>query len=456
MSQPGKEVELGTQPMAHHKDKQAAATGAGRHIILAVDVDSLAAAQQLLDSVRGAVGAVKVGKELFTSAGPAAVQLCKDAGFDVFLDLKYHDIPNTVAGAVRAASKLGVRWISVHTAGGAAMLQAAAAARDEAPLAQRPHLLGITVLTSLQTPDSEEIIERALLAQRCGLDGAVASPQEVQRLRAACGPQFELVTPGVRPAGEETGDQKRVATPAAALADGADFLVIGRPIHAAADPGAAARRIAEDMQSSLGKPRQLQADEAAIEPRLMRLLRDSNAFFEGHFVLTSGLHSNRYVQCAQLLQYPHRARRAGIWLADRLRAAQPDVVISVALGGLVIGQEVAAALGVPALFAERDADGQLQLRRGFRLPASTRVAIVDDVCTKGGSIAECAALVRAHGAAVVITGSIIDRSGGNRAFDDPFVALLAVQAEAVQPEECELCKQGVPTEKPGSRRTETA
>jgi orotidine-5'-phosphate decarboxylase len=388
--------------------------------------------------------------------GPAAVQICKDAGFDVFLDLKYHDIPNTVAGAVRAASRLGVRWLSVHTAGGEAMLQAAAAARDEAPAAQRPNLLGITVLTSLQTPDSEEIIERALLAQRCGLDGAVASPQEVTRLRAACGPDFQLVTPGVRPAGAESGDQKRVATPSAALAAGADYLVMGRPIHAAADPGAAARGIAEEMQAALAASRREDAGaEADVAPRLMRLLRESQAFFEGHFVLTSGLHSNRYVQCAQLLQYPHRARRAGIWLADRLRPSKPDVVISVALGGLVIGQEVAAALDVPALFAERNADGQLQLRRGFKLPAGARVAIVDDVCTKGGSIAECAALVRQHGATVVLCGAIIDRSGGDRAFDDPFVALVPVHAAAVKPEECELCRQGIPTEKPGSRRSET-
>jgi orotate phosphoribosyltransferase len=107
------------------------------------------------------------------------------------------------------------------------------------------------------------------------------------------------------------------------------------------------------------------------------------------------------------------------------------------------------------LFAERNADGQLQLRRGFKLPAGARVAIVDDVCTKGGSIAECAALVRQHGATVVLCGAIIDRSGGDRAFDDPFVALVPVHAAAVKPEECELCRQGIPTEKPGSRRSET-
>ena len=254
---------------------------ASKHIILALDVSSLDAARTLLESARGAVGAVKVGKELFTAAGPAAVQMCREAGMDVFLDLKCHDIPNTVGGAVRAAAQLGVRWISVHTSGGAAMLEAAVAARDAVPKAQRPHLLGITVLTSLSTPDSEEVITRALLAQRCGLDGAVASPQEVERLRAACGPDFELVIPGVRPAGAATADQQRVATPAAALAAGADYLVIGRPIHAAPEPRQAAQAIAESMLPALQARTKSVASEAAVDARLMRLLRESNAFFEG-------------------------------------------------------------------------------------------------------------------------------------------------------------------------------
>jgi orotidine-5'-phosphate decarboxylase len=454
MWRPGKETTLGTQ-RAVHRPESTTATDAGKHIILALDVDSLDAARPLLESLRGTLATVKVGKELFTAEGPAAVRLCREAGFEVFLDLKYHDIPNTVAGAVRAASKLGVRWISLHVAGGAEMLRTAAAARDEAPVDRRPRLLGITVLTSLPLDDPEEVVERALLAQRCGLDGAVASPQEVARLRAACGPHFDLVIPGVRPAGVASDDQKRIATPEDALQDGASHLVIGRPIHAAANPRAAAQAIIASMAPVLEGRALPDATEADVAPRLLRMLKQSHAFFEGHFVLTSGLHSDRYVQCAQLLQYPERARRAGLWLAERLRNAAPDVVVSVALGGLVIGQEVAAALGVPALFAERDAEGVLRLRRGFELPAGARVAIVDDVCTKGGSIAECAELVRTLGADVVITGSIIDRSGGQRAFDDRFEALLQVDAEAVSPEQCDLCQRGVPTEKPGSRK-ETA
>ena len=183
------------------------------------------------------------------------------------------------------------------------------------------------------------------------------------------------------------------------------------------------------------------------------MLRESGAFLEGHFVLSSGLHSDRYVQCAQFLQYPHLARRAGIWLAEHLRRYQPEVVVSVALGGLVIGQEVAAALGVPALFAERDDSGALRLRRGFGLRPGERVAIVDDVCTRGGSIAECAELVQAANATIVVTASIIDRSGGERSFTHPFEALLEIEAKAVRPEACPGCAAGTAAVKPGSRPT---
>lgn len=443
----------------------AALDAARQRIILALDVESIDAARVLLERTRGHVGAIKVGKELFTSAGPASLQLCREFNLPIFLDLKFHDIPNTVAGAVRAAAGHGVRWTSVHTAGGAAMLEAAVRARNENLASGSTQLLGITVLTSLPTPDPEEVVERALLAKRCGLDGVVASPQDVRRLRDVCGDRFTVVTPGVRPAGVECGDQVRVATPAQAVRDGADYLVIGRPIHAAADPAAAATAIAaaiaheagdtlgdtHDRGRESGKSSRDQPAPGSVDARLTRLLRESEAFLEGHFILTSGLHSNRYVQCAKLLQHPQAARRAGIWLAERLQSASPEVVMSVALGGVVIGQEVAAALNVPALFAERDASGGLKLRRGFGLRPGARVAIVDDVCTRGGSIAECAALVQELGGRVAITGAIIDRSGGDREFDLPFVALKVIDAKAIPPEACELCAAGVPVEKPGSR-----
>jgi orotate phosphoribosyltransferase len=375
----------------------------------------------------------------------------------IFLDLKFHDIPTTVAGAVRAAGGLGVRWLSLHTSGGAAMLRAAAAARDALP-EPRPLLLGVTVLTSLDDPlaDVEEVVERALLAQRCGLDGAIASPQEVARLRAACGADFLLVTPGVRPAGTAIGDQKRVATPAEAIRDGADLLVVGRPITAAPDAGAAAallgREIAAALAGRTDRDEPAPGSEAAVEVRLLHLLRATGALLEGHFILSSGLHSDRYVQCAKLLQHPAHARRAGAWLADRLRPYGVEAVLSPALGGVVIGQEVAAALGVPALFAERDDAGSLQLRRGFELRPEQRLAIVDDVCTRGGSFAECIAVARAHGAAAVVAGAIIDRSGGSHRLEVPLEALRRVDARAYLPDECPDCARGTAAVKPGSRK----
>ncbi len=447
------------------KDRRAEAQ---KRLLLAVDVPDLQSARRLVETTAASVGGIKIGKELFTRCGPEAIATLAAFGLPVFLDLKFHDIPNTVARAVDAAAQHGVRWLSVHTSGGAAMLEAAVRARDALPHDQRPLLLGVTVLTSLDVEDPEEVVDRALLAERCGLDGAIASPQELGRLRAACGAGFLLVTPGVRPGGASTNDQARVATPGAAIRDGADLLVVGRPIHAASDPARAAASIVDEIaraladraassgSDSISAGRSALARESTdpvMAQRLMRMLRESGAFLEGHFVLSSGLHSDRYVQCAQMLQYPHLARRAGIWLAERLRRYQPETVISVALGGLVIGQEVAAALGVRALFAERDEAGVLRLRRGFELRPGERVAIVDDVCTRGGSIAECSALVQEQNAAIVATGAIIDRSGGERSFDHRLEALLEIEAKAVEPGTCPACATGDVAIKPGSRRT---
>jgi orotidine-5'-phosphate decarboxylase len=429
---------------------------ARRRIVLAVDVSDLESARGLVERVRPYVGAIKVGKELFTAWGPEAVRALAGRGLDVFLDLKYHDIPTTVAGAVRAAGRLGVRWLTLHSAGGAAMLKAAARARDD--LAEpRPQLLAVTVLTSVAGADPDEVVERALLAQRCGIDGVIASPQELIRLRAACGPGFLLVTPGVRPSGAPAHDQQRVATPGAAIRDGADLLVVGRPITAAADPAAAAAAVAREVADALREPARAAtgAPEASVAARLLRMLRDSEALLEGHFLLSSGLHSDRYVQCAKLLQHPLYARHAGAWLAERLRPHAPAAIVSVALGGLVIGQEAAAALGVRALFAERDAAGKLQLRRGFVIAPGERVAIVDDVCTRGGSIAECAALVRELGGEVAVAGAIIDRSAGKHHLDVPLEALRQVEAEAYPASACPQCAAGLPAVKPGSRQHAT-
>jgi orotidine-5'-phosphate decarboxylase len=228
-------------------------------VFVALDTPDLARAAKLADALRGAVGGVKVGKELFTAHGPDGVRAVT-GGERLFLDLKFHDIPNTVAGAVRAAIHVRPFMLTVHASGGPAMMQAAADAAREAAEdtdVPRPLIIGVTVLTSMDEADLKAVGQQgpvvdqakrlAALAQASGLDGVVCSPREVAVMRALCGPDFTLVVPGIRPAWSAAGDQKRVMTPAQALAAGADFLVIGRPITGQPDPVAAARRIAAEI-----------------------------------------------------------------------------------------------------------------------------------------------------------------------------------------------------------------
>ena len=236
---------------------------AADRLIVALDVDSLDGAATLLDGLRGVVTGCKIGTQLFTAAGPAAVELARKRDFRVFLDLKFHDIPNTVAGAVREATRLGVFMLTIHASGGVAMMRAAAESARSAAAefkVARPLVVGVTVLTSLDRRALEiEVgvpvtVERHVLAlaehaREAGLDGVVASPQEIRALRLAMGPRWVIVTPGVRPADRASApdDQARTATPAAAVADSADYLVVGRPIVQAADPIAAARAIITEL-----------------------------------------------------------------------------------------------------------------------------------------------------------------------------------------------------------------
>jgi orotidine-5'-phosphate decarboxylase len=226
-------------------------------LLVALDVDTAAEARALADSLRGAVGGFKIGSRLFTSHGPSVVEQLVARGDRVFLDLKFHDIPNTVAGAVAAAARLGVWMVDVHAAGGAAMMRAATdAARNEAAKrsAAPPLVIAVTVLTSLSEANLAEsgmsgsmnqAVERlARLAQTAGLDGVVASPHEISLIRRSCGTSFQIVTPGIRGAADVRGDQSRTMPAAEALAAGATYLVVGRPIIAAADPRQAAERIA--------------------------------------------------------------------------------------------------------------------------------------------------------------------------------------------------------------------
>jgi len=230
-----------------------------KRLIVALDFPAESPALALVDRLDPARCRLKVGKELFTRLGPALVRALQGRGFEVFLDLKFHDIPNTVAAACAAAADLGVWMVNVHCTGGAAMIAAARERLDQlsAAGAPVPLLTGVTVLTSLDANDlaavgcpgepRERVLRLAELGRKAGLDGVVCSPQEAALVRRALGPQFLLVTPGVRPAGSAAGDQKRVMTPAQACAAGADYLVIGRPITGAPDPAAALAAIEQDL-----------------------------------------------------------------------------------------------------------------------------------------------------------------------------------------------------------------
>jgi len=220
-------------------------------VIVPLDVPTLAEAVAMARRLAGHVAAVKIGKQLFTAEGPAVVRAMRELGFPVFLDLKYHDIPTTVAGAVAAAKALGVWMLNVHASGGAEMMRAAAKA---AAGPGRPLVIAVTVLTSFSEDAYRAITgtARTLEAQvrhlaretkAAGLDGVVASPREIRAIREECGPGFLIVTPGVRSADAALNDQQRVMTPGDAVRAGADYLVIGRPITAAPDPVEAARRI---------------------------------------------------------------------------------------------------------------------------------------------------------------------------------------------------------------------
>lgn len=224
-------------------------------VIVALDYPDAASAMALAERLSPSLCRLKVGKELFTRAGPALVERLQGMGFDIFLDLKFHDIPNTVAGAVRAAADLGVWMVNVHASGGARMMESAREAVETA--AHRPLLIGVTVLTSMSDDDlasmgyretaHQRVLRLADMVQDSGLDGVVCSAQEATELRAAHGQEFCLVTPGIRFAGDDAGDQRRVVTPADAMQRGSTYLVIGRSITGADDPLSALERVHAEL-----------------------------------------------------------------------------------------------------------------------------------------------------------------------------------------------------------------
>jgi orotidine-5'-phosphate decarboxylase len=234
-------------------------------IIVAVDVDTVDGAIEMVSKLKGEVGAFKIGLELLNLVGPEITNIVKEAGADrVFYDAKLHDIPNTVAGSVRTAAKWNPWLITIHTSGGSAMMKAARDAAEEASGKlgiERPKLMGVTVLTSIDQETltkelhvnealSDQVVNLAKLAAQSGMDGVIASPLEIELIRKAVPKDYLIVTPGVRPAGADVGDQKRVMTPGEAVKRGANYLVIGRPITRAEDPVAAARAIAEEIDAA--------------------------------------------------------------------------------------------------------------------------------------------------------------------------------------------------------------
>ena len=232
-----------------------ASSGMREHLIVALDVSSAAEAQKLVSRIGEVAGIYKVGLQLFTAEGPSIVRDLVSSGRRVFLDLKLHDIPTTVALAVKSAAELGAYMLTIHASGGSAMLRAATEAA-----AGRMNLLAVTVLTSLNDEDmqeigvagrvSDQVLRMAALAQSTGCQGIVTSPREALMVRKAMGEGFAIVTPGIRPSGAETNDQQRIATPAQAIMNGASHIVVGRPITHAPDPAKAAQAIISEMEQA--------------------------------------------------------------------------------------------------------------------------------------------------------------------------------------------------------------
>ncbi len=230
-------------------------------LIVALDVDSMEQAKTLVQRLAGEVGMFKIGKQLFTHAGPRAVELIQQLGGEIFLDLKFHDIPNTVAKAAIEATRLSVKMFNVHASGSLEMMRTTVKEVERVcrrEKMRRPIMLAVTVLTSLNQDDlqrvgverkvADQVVRLALLTKEAAMDGVVASPHEVADIRAACGPSFVIVTPGIRPAESNRNDQQRVMTPADAVRAGVDYIVVGRPIVEAPNPVDAARAIVADME----------------------------------------------------------------------------------------------------------------------------------------------------------------------------------------------------------------
>lgn len=437
-------------------------------IALALNVADPAKALEWLGRLGRSVDCYKLQMDLFGRGGPELIKQFVNAGTDVFLDLKFHDIPSVVGSAVRVAGEMGVRFVTVHTTGGAKMMAEAAKA-SAAFGARRPLILGVTVLTSLDAADlervtgcrqsvEERVLALARLAKESGCDGAVCSPHEIGVVRSACGPEFLIVTPGIRMGRDMTGtsdvpdrapgpkdDQARTLTPAQAARAGADYIVIGRPIYDAPDP---LKAVAE-IRAQLKPGDATESSDAAgrVPDPLLAAMKQYGVLREGHFLLTSGRHSGRYFEKFRILEHPAVCGQFAHAVAEHFRPRRITVVCGPTTGGIIIAYEVARQLGCRSIIAEK-ADTGRRIGRGFQVGPEDRVLVVDDVMTTGGSIRETLDALAILNAGVAGVGVYVDRSPGVD-FGVPFFAAYRQQVATYEPAQCPLCKTGALLEAPG-------
>lgn len=443
-------------------------------IIVALDVPTTAEALNLVKELHPYVGCFKVGLELLTSEGaPQVIKAIKDAGGKVFYDGKFMDIPNTIAGSVRPVTKMGVDIFNVHCLGGKEMMRVAkVTATETATLSGKPCplILGVTILTSLSHDDMVELgvfkplniadqkelsdqkrkemewivaHQLAYLAQESGLDGVIASPQEIKAIRAYCQPEFLIVTPGVRPLWAATGDQKRVMTPGEAIKAGANYLVIGRPItkpplemHGAVE---AAKKITDEIMSALAE----------------RIFTQTKAIITGsHIVYTSGKHGSEYVNKDEVYVDTEATDELCEYIAEHFKESGIEVVVAPVEGGINLSQGVARHLTkmtgkkVLSVYADKEGEG-LALKRGYgKYIPGKRVLVVDDVFTTGGSVKKLVELVRSLKGDVMAVGGLCNRGGVKSEDIAPllpeFFTLTNVQMEMHDPADCPLCKKDIP------------
>ena len=447
-------------------------------LVLAVDVATREAVQDILTRTRGLVDYVKFGSIPFTAVGPGLVEMAHAAGMKVFVALKYHDIPNTVAGAAEVCVRLGVDMFNVHTGGGREMLLKTMARVNETAAREgraAPLVMGVTVLTSFNDqawaetygvanrPILDQVLLFARLARDCGLSGVVASPREIHAIKQACGSAFRVLTPGIRlPGAKVSGDdQARTLTPAEAAQQGADFIVVGRPILQAPDPAAVCARIRADI-AAVGKgpeeriqgiedsrirvstldpstPRPLDPSPVSIED----ILKQYGVLQEGHFKLTSGRHSGQYFQKFRILEHPPLVTQFARRIADRYRNEGISVVCGPTTGGVIIAFEVAQQLNARCVVAEKGETGGRKIGRGFQIGETDRVLVVDDVLTTGGSIKDTLEALKSFADKVAGIAVFIDRSA-EPPFDMPHFGVYQRSVETYPPDNCPLCRAGVP------------